>query len=84
MELKTKYEIGHHVWVVDECRKEVCVYDDYIAWIMYDEDGLNYGLKESCNSMEEEDIILFGEEEALVNRIKKVMKEIRENEKGVK
>ena len=31
MEIKTKYDIGQHIWFVYESQHEVCIYDDYIG-----------------------------------------------------
>jgi hypothetical protein len=81
MNIKTKYEIGQHIWVVYEANKEVSVYDDYIEWINVDEDGLTYGLKEACIDVKEEDVVLYDEEERLVKNIKEIMLQIREKEK---
>ena len=83
MKLETKYDIGEHIWFVYENQHEVCIYDDYIAWVSY-EDELLYGLKESCNDIKEEDVILYEDTESLINRIKKVMEEIREKEERKK
>ena len=77
MTIQTKYEIGQHVWVVYAYNKELCVYDDYIGWISI-EDGLTYGLRESCNDIGEEEIILYEDTDKLVDKIKKIMQEIRE------
>ena len=81
MNIKTKYEIGQHIFIVYEANKEVCVYDDYIRWISVDKDGLVYGLDESCNEIKEEDIILYDEDEMLIQKIKETMLQIREKEK---
>jgi hypothetical protein len=81
MTIKTKYEIGQHIWVVYEGKGEVCVYDDVIEWINVDKDGLTYGLKEACIDVKEEDVILYDEEERLVKNIKEIMLQIREKEK---
>lgn len=81
MNIKTKYEIGQHIWVVYEANKEVSVYDDVIGWVSIDKDGLIYGLEEACIDVKEEDIILYDEEEKLVSKIKETMKQIREKEK---
>ena len=81
MNIKTKYEIGQHIWIVYEADKEVSVYDDIINWISIDKDGLTYGLEEVCIDVKEEDVILYYEEEKLVNKIKEIMKQIRENER---
>ena len=79
MKIETKYEIGEHIWFIYENKDEVCVYDDYIAWISY-EDELLYGLKESCNDIKEEDVILYDDTEGLAKKIKEVMEEIRSKE----
>ena len=83
MKIETKYEIGQHVWVVYENNKEVCVYDDYISYISI-EDGLVYGMKEGYSEASEEEIILYDEADKLVDKIKKIMQEIREKEAGAK
>lgn len=71
---------GQHIWIVYEGKGEVCVYDDVIEWISVDKDGLNYGLKEACIDVKEDDIILYDEMDKLSIRIKEVMQEIREKE----
>lgn len=81
MNIKTKYEIGQHILVVYENNKEVNVYDDYIGWVSVDKDGLVYGLEESCNDITEEDIILYDEEEKLIQKIKETILQIREKER---
>ena len=81
MKLETKYDIGQHIWVVYEDKGVVSVYDDYIGWISY-EDSLIYGLKESCNDLNEEEIILYEDTEKLIEKIQKLMKEIREKERN--
>lgn len=79
MKIETKYEIGQHIWVVYEDKGEISLYDDYIGWITF-EDDLEYGTKETCVELSEEEIILYDDTETLVNRIKEIMKEIRERE----
>ena len=79
MEIKTKYDIGQHIWVVYEHQGEVCLYDDYIGWITY-EDYLYYTTKQSCADRREEEIIKFEDTDKLVERIKQLMQEIREKE----
>lgn len=83
MVIKTKYEIGQHIWAVYECKGTVEVYDDYIGWVSYD-DKLVYGLAESCNDLEEKNVILYEDKEGLANRIKEVMEEIRKKEQSNK
>lgn len=82
MNIKTKYEIGQRIWVVYENEKggTVEVYDDVIAWIIYDDEGLKYGLKECCEDLSETSITLYEETDKLVKKIKQLMQEIREKE----
>ena len=79
MTIQTKYEIGQHVWVVYENNGEVCVYDDYIVSVTY-ENNIKYVLKEDWSEVPEEEIILYEETDKLVDKIKKTMQEIREKE----
>lgn len=81
MVIKTKYEIGQHVWIVYENQGEACVYDDYIGWITY-EDYLLYTTKKSYANIKEEEIINFEDTDKLVDRIKQLMQEIKEKEEG--
>ena len=80
MTIKTKYEIGQRVWVVYEHQGEVCVYDDYIDEICIGENGLYYMLKEACIDRAEEDIVLYEKTDKLIEKIKQIMKEIRDKE----
>lgn len=80
MEIKTKYEIGQRVWIAYENKGEACVYDDYIEEICVNDDGINYMLKEACIDGKEEEIILYEDTDKLVERIKQIMQEIREEE----
>lgn len=80
MNIKTKYEIGQHIWVVYTQKDVVVVFDDYIGWITVDDDGLKYGLKESCDDIKEEDVILYNEPIRLSEKVKQLMQEIREKE----
>lgn len=80
MNIKTKYEIGTHIWIAYEAKGEVSVYDDYIADIVISNDGLIYGTKEAYQEIKEEDIILYEELDKLAEKVKQVMQEIREKE----
>lgn len=82
MTIQTKYEIGQRVWVVYENQGEACVYDDYIEEACVNNDGLFYILKEACIDAKEENIVLYEETDKLVERIKQVMKEVREREEN--
>ena len=81
MDIKTKYEIGQHIWVVYRANKEVCVYDDYIVNISIDENKeLVYCTKETYEELKEKEIILYEELDKLGEEVKKLMQEIRNKE----
>lgn len=79
MNIKTKYEVGTHIWVVYENRGEVHIYDDYLSSIGW-EGYLFYITKESCEELKEENVILYEETDKLAEKIKQLMLEIREKE----
>ena len=82
MKIETKYEIGAHIWLVYGHNGEVNVSDDYIDEITINPDKeLVYYAREACEGLCEDDIVLYEDTEALVNRIIKVMDGIRESEK---
>ena len=80
MTIKTKYEIGQRVWIIYENQGEACIYDDYIDEICMGENGLYYMIKEACIDRAEEDIVLYEDTDKLVEKIKQIMKEIRNKE----
>lgn len=81
MDIKTKYEIGQHIWVVYTGNKEVCVYDDYIVNILIDENKeIVYCIKETYEELKEKEIILYEELDKLGEEVKKLMQEIRNKE----
>ena len=80
MKIQTKYEIGDRVWIIYENKGEVCVYDDYIDEIFVNDEGINYMLREACIDGKEENIILYEDTDKLVEKIKRIMQEIREKE----
>lgn len=82
MIIETKYNIGDHIWNIYEHNGEICLYDDYIGWICYENNELRYGLKITCNDFKGENIILYNEKEKLVDRIYELMEEINKKEKG--
>lgn len=67
MEIKTKYNIGQHIWVVYEDRVEVTLYDTVIDSIDIDKDGYNYYVKEG-EDYPEEQIIPYEDTNKLVAR----------------
>lgn len=96
MEIKTKYNIGDRVWVVNEAdyynnetqRREkagvVEVFDDYIENILVcsNKGDVIYTLKQAdMLEILEWDIILYDDKQALLERIEKVMKKIHDREK---
>ena len=81
MNIKTKYEIGEVIWIVYEHNGEVHAYDDTIVNIVITEEKeLKYCSKASYEELYEEDIILYDEDEKLIQKIKETMKQIREKE----
>ena len=82
MEIKTKYEIGQHIWTINKHNGVVEIYDDYIGWVSYDDEGLTYGLKETCNDIKENDLLLYEETDKLGEKIKQLMQEIRMEEEN--
>ena len=85
MTIKTKYEIGQHIWIVYEYNGEVHVYDDYIASILIDENQkLLYCAKCEYEEFEEKDIILYEELDKMAEKVKEVMQKIKEKEENEK
>lgn len=81
MNIKTKYEIGTHIWFVYENRGEVHVYDDYIVNIVIDEDKqLLYTSKCAYEEFKEEEVILYEELDKMAEKVKQLMQEIKEKE----
>lgn len=93
MKIKTKYNIGDRVWVVQEgtyynqtkntreLSGEVEVFDDYISSIEISNVGLIYLLVSAdMIELEEKDIILYNEKDKLVERIETIMNTIHERE----
>lgn len=80
MVIQTKYEVGQRVWIIYEDGGEVCIYDDYIIEICVGKDGLCYMLRDYCDDVAEEDIVLYDETDKLVEKIKQIMEEIRDKE----
>ena len=76
MTIKTKYEVGQHIWVVYEQKGEVGVYDDYISSIGW-EDYLFYMTQETYEELKEESVILYDDLTKLAERIKETMEKIR-------
>lgn len=80
MEIKTKYGIGQKIWIVYKNKGEVCMYCEPISDIVIDRNGLVYSTENSYDEVKEEDIILEDDKDKLFNKIKRLMKEIDEEE----
>jgi len=81
MKIESKYNIGDRIWEIYENRGEVCVYDDIIAEIVVDEDGIAYIVERACIDVKEDEIVLYADKESLVNKIIETMNEIHRKEK---
>lgn len=82
MKVETKYDIGDKVWVVYECNGEVNVYSDIIDSIVVTKEGVRIWFKECCDcDMTEDEIILYEDTEALVDKIMELDNKIN-NMKG--
>lgn len=79
MEIKTKYNIGQHVWIVYEDYGEICLYDTEIYSIDIDKDGVTYYIKEG-HDYPEEQVIPYEDTNKLVAMIKDTMNTIHERE----
>ena len=79
MLIKTKYNVGQHVWIVYEDRGEVSVYDTHIDSISIEKDGLCYFTTEG-NDYKEEYIILYEDKVKLVEKIEDLMSNIHKRE----
>ena len=81
MNIKTKYDVGIHVWIVYEHNGEVHVYEDEIVNIVIDENKkLLYCSKCAYEEFEEKDIILYEELDKMAEKVKETMQKIKEKE----
>ena len=92
MIVETKYNIGDRVWIVYEQSLysdnykgpagEITVFSDSIIGIIVDEDkSIVYEIEaEGADWIKEEDIIFYGDDEALLKKIKELDNEIRKRE----
>ena len=93
MEIKTKYNIGDRVWIIYEpsfynqqekdytLTGEVALYDTKIVNIIITENEINYACDdENYTEIKEEDIILYEDRKALLNKIEEVMEIINKRE----
>ena len=92
MIVETKYNIGDRVWIVYEQSLytdsykgpagEATVFSDKIIGIIVDEDkSIVYEIEaEGADWIKEDDIIFYGDDEALLKKIKELDDEIRKRE----
>ena len=81
MNIKTKYEIGQHIWFVDVNKNggELYLFDTYIVGITIDKNDMYYTVDEqNYFEVNEEDIILYEDKDKLYEIIKIKMKEANE------
>lgn len=83
MKINTKFNIGDHIWVVKEYQGLVSLYDDIIEYINVNKEGISYYMKETDIESSEKDLILYEDYNKLVDKIYKLMQEIRQNEKDI-
>lgn len=89
MQIETKYNLGDHIIVVYNANSEVHLYDDYIKEILVKQvqectplgntmvaKVLYYG--DVCpDEIEEENIVLYGDDKAILEAIKNNLKDFR-------
>lgn len=81
MNIKTKYEIGQHIWYLDIHKDggELFLFDTYIVGITIDKNDMYYTVDEqNYFEVNEEDIILYEDKDKLYEIIKIKMKEANE------
>lgn len=92
MKIETKYNIGDKVWIVYEgdfynsftgerqnsC--EVSVYTDIITEFTFYEYGLVYNFENYPDELKEDEIILYDDKIALLDKIEELMNKINERE----
>lgn len=92
MKIETKYNIGDKVWIVYEgdfynsstgerqnsC--EVSVYTDTIMEVTFYENGLVYNFENCPDELKEDEIILYDDKIALLDKIEELMNKINERE----
>ena len=83
MKIETKFNIGDRVWIVYENKGEVNVYSDEIDSFVIESDGRVSVYFKNSDALDvyEEDLIAYEDDKGLLDRIKKLDKEIIEEEK---
>lgn len=81
MEIKTKFNIGDRVWIVEEYQGEVLVYSDTIESFCISKDGITPWFKDSdAFELKEEELISYEDKESLIQKIYKLDKTLNEKE----
>lgn len=80
MFIQTKYDIGQRIWIVYKHQGEVQVYCEPILEIVFKKDSFFYTTNSYYDEIAEEDIILEDDKDKLYEKIRKMMKEIEEEE----
>lgn len=82
MIFESKFNLGQHIWVVLENNGDLIVYDDYIAEITVDKNGITYATESDMLIIKEDDVIKYEDSYRLHQVITEKMKEIREKEES--
>lgn len=77
MDIKTKFNIGDKIWVVDSDGGVINVYSDTIESFLVNEDEIIiYCVDSDCIELRESDIVLYDDTEALIEKIIELDKEL--------
>ena len=76
MKIESKYDIGQKVIVVYRNRDEIRITFDVINEIVATADNLYYVTRETYSEIYENDVILYGEKDKLLDKIEELMKEL--------
>lgn len=81
MQIKTKFNIGDRVWIVEEFKGIVSAYSDIIESYNISKDGNIPWFKESdAFDVKEEELIAYEDKESLIQKIYKVDKTLIKKE----
>lgn len=78
MVINNKFKVGQRVFVAYKYQGEVSVYDDYIAEISIDNNGITYWLEHSAIDKVESELIDYNNTDELITKIKRLLKELEE------
>lgn len=77
VDIKTKFNIGDKIWVVDSDGGVINVYSDTIESFLVNEDEIIiYCVDSDCIELRESDIVLYDDTEALIEKIIELDKEL--------